>query len=242
MQRLVLARVVAKGRREMGLSRGERGIKLPRGICHVGDLRVDSGVVRFFYVVRAAVGEKERAALGRAIVRATGFGRAVALVPRGRKLDRDFVELELGVREQLGAAGWRGKLAEAVRALAIEGEVEAWRLAGEDVRVVVDRKRDRVALDGVPLVKMGESGVRLVRVLAAKGDGAAVPTKETDRAIAGARQTEGATRNAVYRMRRWIAESFEAAGRAVPADVDASGLVTFVKGEGWRLTAKAEVR
>jgi hypothetical protein len=240
MQRLVLARVVAKGRREMGIARGERGVKVPKGVCHVGDLRVDSGVVRFFYVVRAAVGEKERAALGRGILRATGFGRAVALVPKGRKLGRDFVEIELDVREQLGAAGWRDKLAEAVAALGIAGEIEAWRLAGEGVRVVVDARRERVALDGVPLVKMAESGVRLLRALA--GRKAAVPTKETDRVISGARQTDGTTRDTVYKMRRWIAESFEAAGKAVPADVEENGLVTFVKGEGWRLTWKGEVR
>jgi len=241
MLRLDLAAVARKGRRELGLERGERP-RLPKGVLWIGEMRVDSGAVKWFYVVRAAVDDRDRAALGKAIARATGFGRAVVLVPEGRRLGRDFVEVELGVREQLGAASWRGKMAEAVAELGIEEEVPPERLVGDGVRVVVDTKRERVVLDGVPLLKMGESGYRLVKALAAKGPGAVVSRRETDAAISGARMTEGATRNTVWKMKGWIRESFELAGRRVPEDVEREGLVRAVGKRGWTLEARAVVR
>jgi hypothetical protein len=195
--------------------------------------------VRFLYVVRAATEEKDRAALGRAITRAAGFGRAVVLVPRGRKLGRDFVELELTVGEQLGAESWRGKVAEAVRALGIEDRVAPERLAPEDARLVVDTKGERVLLDGVPLVRLGENGYKLLRVLAEKsGVSEVVPTRETDKALSGARQTPGATRYAVWKLRGWVEQSFAKAGKEVPEDVLKMGLVQAVGRKGWKLTVK----
>ncbi|HEX3344830.1 MAG TPA: hypothetical protein VHS09_09675, partial [Polyangiaceae bacterium] len=238
MQRLSLGALLRKARGEMGLRRGARP-KLPHGVLWVGEMRVEGGVVRFLYVVRAATEEKDRAALGRAITRAAGFGRAVVLVPKGRKLGRDFVELELTVGEQLGAVSWRPKVADAVRALGIEDRVAPERLAPGDARLVVNVRRERVLLDGVPLVRLGENGYKLLRVLAEKsGVGEVVPTRETDRALSGARQTPGATRYAAWKMGGWIEQSFAAAGKEVPADVREAGLVQAVGRKGWRLTVK----
>jgi hypothetical protein len=243
MLRLRLDAVVAKGAREMGLARGRKP-KLPPGIVWVGDLRVESGVVRFFYVVRAATGEgdRERAAVGKAIARATGFGRAVALVPRGRRLGRDFVEIELDVLEQLGAASWRTKLAEAVAELGIEEEVPVELLVPEGVRLVVDRRRERAVLDGVPLGKLADSAHRLLLTLAARGDGSEiVPTRELDRILSGARGTEGATRTTAWKLKTWIEESHAEAGRDVPSDVRETGLVVAVGKKGWRLAVRGMV-
>jgi hypothetical protein len=241
MHRLSLGALLRKARSEMGLERGKRP-KLPRGVLWVGEMRAEGGVVRFFYVVRAATDEKDRAALGRQILRAAGFGRAVVLVPKGRKLGRDFVELELTVREQLGADGWRGKVGEAVRALGIEDEVAPERVVTADARCVVDTRNQRVLLDGV-LVKLSEGGCRLVVALAqqhAKGV-EIVPTRVTDKAMSGARESEGATRNVVWRMRSWIERSFAEAGKEVPEDVREAGLVKWVRGKGWRLVVKAVI-
>jgi len=242
MLRLSVGALMRKGRREMGLERGERP-KLPKGVLWVGDLRLEQGVVRVFYVVRAAPSEADRLTLGRAITKATGFGRAVALVPAGRKLGGGFVELELTVAEQLGAASWRSKMREAVMALGLEDQVPAPLLAPQDARLVLDPRCERAVLDGVTLEAMGESGYRLLLALAQRGPGAEpAPTRVTDRAISGARLTEGATRNAVWRMPRWIEKSFEAVGKPVPDDVKRDGLVraTGRKG-GWTLTVKAHV-
>jgi hypothetical protein len=241
MQRLSLGALLRKARGEMGLDRGESP-RLPRGVLWVGEMRVEGGVVRFFYVVRSATDDKDRAGIGRAITRAAGFARAVVLVPKGRKLGRDFVELELTVREQLGAESWRGKVGEAVRALGIEERVAPELLAPEDVRLVVDTRRERVLLDGVPITRLGESGYRLLRALAQRGGGAeVVPTKVTDKALSGARASEGATRNVVWRMSAWVEKSFADAGRELPDDVRESGLVRAVGRKGWTLTVKAAV-
>jgi hypothetical protein len=242
MLRLRLGAVVANGARAMGLSRTARKPAVPKGVLWVGDLRVESGLVRFFLVVRATTGERDRIALGKAIARATGFGRAVALVPRGRKLGRDFVEVELDVAEQLGAASWRPKLAEAVAALGIEDEVPVELLVPDGVRLVVDTRRERVILDGVPLLNIGESAYRLLRTLAARGEGSdIVTTREIDRAISAARGTDGATRTAVWKLKAWIEESFVEVGRAVPADVKDHGLVAAVGKKGWKLSVRGVV-
>lgn len=242
MLRLSLGALLRKGRREMGLERGERP-KLPRGVLWVGELRIEQGAVRFFYVVRAAPSEADRAAIGRAVAKATGFGRAVVLVPAGRRLGRDFLELELTVPEQLGAASWRSKMRQAVKALGIEDQVAATLLAPEDARLVVDPRRERAFLDGVTLEAMGESGYRLLLALAQRGGGAAepVPTRVTDRAISGARESDGATRNAAWRMSGWLEKSFAAAGRPLPEDVKRDGLVRAVGRRGWTLTVKAHM-
>jgi hypothetical protein len=244
MQRLSLGALVRKARAEMGLEGLERAERprLPRGVLWVGEMRVEGGVVRFFYVVRAATDDRDRASIGRAITRAAGFARAVVLVPKGRKLGRDFVELELTVREQLGAESWRGKVGEAVRALRIEDRVAPELVVSADARLVVDTRRARVLLDGVPLVKLGENGYRLLRLLAERsGVADMVPTHETDKAISGARQTPGATRYAVWKLRGWIAGSFAEAGRAVPDDLREAGLVRAVGRKGWALTVKVAV-
>jgi hypothetical protein len=241
MLRLRLDAIVAHGARAMGLTR-TRKPAVPKGVLWVGDLRVASGVVRFFIVVRATTGDRDRTTLGKAITRATGFGRAVVLVPRGRKLGRDFVEVELDVAEQLGAASWRPKLAEAVAALGIEDEVPVELLVPEGVRLVVDTRRERVILDGVPLVKLGDSAYRMLLTLAVRGKGGeVVPGRELDRAISGARGTDGAARMASFHLRRWVDESFASAGRAVPADVMETGLVVAVGRKGWKLTVPAAV-
>jgi hypothetical protein len=167
----------------------------------------------------------------------------VVLVPKGRKLGRDFVEIELTVQEQLGAGSWRGKVAEAVRALGIEELAPPEMVVAGDARLVVDTRRQRVLLDGVELVKLGENGYKLLLCLArASGVAEMVATRETDKAISPARQSPGATRWTVHKLRGWIAGSFKEAGRAVPADVVKAGLVRAVGRKGWTLTVKAAVR
>jgi hypothetical protein len=239
--RLSLGALLRKARREMGLERGTP-TTLPRGVHRIGEMRVEGGTIVFFYVVRAATSDRDRASLGRAISKAAGFGRPIVLVPRGRKLGRDFVELELNVAEQLGAASWRSKVAQGVRALGIEERVAPELTVPGDVRIVVDRVRERVVLDGVPLVKLGDSGYRLLRLLAERGTrDEVVPTRETDKAISGARASDGATRNTVWKMRGWIERSFAEARRELAADVKEAGLVRTVKGKGWTLTVKGVV-
>ncbi len=245
MLRLRLDAVVRGAARELGLSRGSPRpppSTLPRGVLWVGDLRVASGVVRFFFVVRAVSEERERAAVGRAIARATGFGRAVVFVPRGRRLGRDCVELELDVREQLGAASWRGRLAEGVAALGLEEEVPAHQLVPEGVRLVIETRRERAVLDGVPLTALAESGYRLLRALAGRGEGELVPVRELDRAISGARGSDGTTRKAAWKLKAWIEQSFAEANVPVPADVAQHGLVVASPKKGWKLTVRGAVR
>jgi hypothetical protein len=100
-----------------------------------------------------------------------------------------------------------------------------------DARLVVDTRRQRLLLDGVELVKLGENGYKLLLCLARKsGVAEMVPTRETDKAISPARQTPGATRHAVHKLRAWIEGSFAEAG-----------LVRAVGRKGWTLTVKAAV-
>jgi hypothetical protein len=132
-------------------------------------------------------------------------------------------------------------VAEAVRALGIEDRVAPERLAPEDARLVVDTKGERVLLDGVPLVRLGENGYKLLRVLAEKSGGGVaemVPTAVTDKAISGARQSQGATRKAAWKLPGWIEQSFAEAGKEVPEDVREGGLVQAVGRKGWKLTVK----
>jgi hypothetical protein len=130
-----------------------------------------------------------------------------------------------------------------VRALGIEDRVGVERLAPDDARLVVDTKGERVLLDGVVMVMLGESGYRLIRVLAehqAKGVDV-VPTRVTDKAISGARQSEGATRNIRWKLSGWTRESFAAAGRKLPEDLPKTGLVRWIRPKGWALTVKAAI-
>jgi hypothetical protein len=241
MLRLALARVVAKARRELGLERaGERKPKVPKGVWWVGDLRVASGVARFFYVVRPAIDEREKAALAKAIARAAGFKRAVALVPRGRKLGQGLVEVELGVKEQLGAASWRGKLAEAVGELGVADEVEPWRMVSEDVDVVVDARRAKVWIRGVEQTRMGESGVRMILALARRGDGKVVPTGEVEKEMSK-RPSPGAAKAAARKIPGWVEESFAAARTPVPEEIRAQGVVRWIANRGWTLQGKGVV-
>ena len=53
MRRLSLGALLRKAREEMGLVRGEKPRGLPKGVLWVGEMSVEGGVVRFFYVVRA---------------------------------------------------------------------------------------------------------------------------------------------------------------------------------------------
>jgi hypothetical protein len=239
MFRVRIARVVAKARKELGLTR-VRKPALPKGVLWLGEMRLPSGVASFFYVVRAAVGDRDAAALGRAITRAAGFGRAVAMVPAGRKLGRDFVEVELSVRQQLGAESWRPKLEEAARALGVLDEIPVERLAPEGVDIVVDTKQERVIYRGTWLSRLADSGYRLVKALAQRGE--PVPTSVTDAAISGARQTEGATRMTVHRMKAWIEESYADARKPLPPELAANGLVRAVGRKGWELVGRAYVR
>ncbi len=157
MQRLSLGALLRKARGEMGLRRSARP-KLPHGVLWVGSCGSRAGSCGSSMWSAPPPRRRTARDRGRAITRAAGFGRAVVLVPKGRKLGRDFVELELTVKEQLGAESWRGKVAEAVRALGIEDRVAPERLAPEDARLVVDTEGERVLLDGVPLVRLGEMG------------------------------------------------------------------------------------
>jgi hypothetical protein len=143
------------------------------------------------------------------------------------------------VGEQLGAESWREKVGEAVRALGFEDRVAPERLAPGDARLVVDTRGERVLLDGVPLVRLGENGYKLLRVLAEKsGVADVVPTAVTDKAISGARQTPGATRKAAWKLAGWIEQSFAEAEREVPEDLREGGLVQAVGRKGWKLTVK----
>lgn len=161
------------------------------------------------------VGERAREVL----LHLRGFGRAVVLVPKGRALGLDSVEIELTVPEQLGAASWRVRVPEAVRALGIEDRVAPELLAPGDARLVVDTRRERVLFDRVTLVTIGDSGYRLLRVLAEQGGGGAVvATAATDKAVSSAREGEGATRKAAWKMRGWLESSFAQAGKELPGE------------------------
>jgi hypothetical protein len=72
--------------------------------------------------------------------------------------------------------------------------------------------------------------------------GGSLPTKETDAAISGARQTDGATRGTVHRMKAWLQESYADAGKPLPRALARDGLVRAVGHRGWQLTAPAFVR
>jgi hypothetical protein len=206
------------------------------------------------YVTRAVVGDKETRAVAKAIVAAAHFARPVVLVPAGRKLARDFVEVELSIAQQLGAASVRPLLEKTATALGIVDEIPIRRLAPDDARIIVDTARSRILLDSVPLVKLGENGYRLIKYLAERSAWAAMhaskassktdvaPTQDTDHAISGNRQTEGTTRNTVWKLKAWVKESFDEAGEKVPLEVAKKGLVVWVPKRGWKLAFKAWVR
>jgi hypothetical protein len=196
--------------------------------------------VRFFYVVRSVVDERDKVALGKAITRAAGFARPVVFVPEGKKLDRDFVEIELSVRQQLGAASWRPKLEEAANALGVLDEVPLELLAPEGAPIAVDTRLERILYRGTWLSRVAESGYRLVKFLAVHGEPR--PTKECDAAISGARLTDGTTRATVHRLKAWVIESYADAGAPVPESLAKDGLVRAVGHRGWELTAPAFVR
>jgi hypothetical protein len=105
----------------------------------------------------------------------------------------------------------------------------------------VDTRNERVLLDGVHLARLSDSAYRLILALAQRGGGEPVPSKVTDKAISGARQTEGATRHVVWRIREWVESSFKDAGRRLPEDVKESGLVRAVRRKGRVLTVTAAV-
>jgi hypothetical protein len=127
--------------------------------------------------------------------------------------------------------------------LGIEDRVAPERVVMGDVRLVVDTENQRVLLDGVQLVKVGETGYRLLKVLAeqhAKGV-EVVPTRVTDKAISGARQSAGGTRHTVWKMRKWVEKSFAEAKKEVPEDVGEEGLIRWVRPTGWILGVKGVV-
>jgi hypothetical protein len=179
-------------------------------------------------------------ALGKAIERATSFGRAVVLVPAGKGLGGSFVELELDVGQQLGAMGVHPLFERAIDALGLADEVPAERFAPRDVPLVVDTRSSKLIYDGVWLSRAPESAYRLVKALAARGG--PMPTLETDLAISGARRTDGTTMGVAHRLRGWIAESYAELGLRPPPELERDGLVRSVGKRGWELTQRALVR
>ena len=142
---LDLARLLGAMREDLGLVAGEAlPLPLPKGVLYVGDLRCASGTARVFYLVRAVRGKDDEDAIVSGVQTAGGLGKPVLLVPAGRKMVRDVLQLELGLEEQLGTRDVRGRLRPMVEALGVVREVEAWRLVDPDVMYVIDEKQERV--------------------------------------------------------------------------------------------------
>ncbi len=150
MWRLDSGALVAKMRGELGVVETKGGaMDLPAGALFVGEGGSRAALRVYLVIVGALWSDAERAA-GRAYRSASGFARPVALVPEGRRMGRDVVELELAIGEQLGAMSVGPRLAEIARELGVEDEIEPWRLVDPDVRLVFHAKSERVWLDGAP--------------------------------------------------------------------------------------------
>ena len=219
MLRLSLGALLRKVRREMGITRGDgaKRPKLPKGVLWVGELAVEGGVVKFFYVVRAARGEGARRhrARGR---EGAGSGARWCSCRRDARSERGYVELELAVAEQLGAAGWGGKMREAVKALGLEEQVPA--------ELLVARRGcgSSWTRGGSGWCWMGWCSITCPRAdtgcssrwRSEAAGGAPVPSKVTDKAISGARASDGATRERRVPNARVDREELRGGGQEVP--------------------------
>jgi hypothetical protein len=204
---------------DLGITRG-RGIDL-----------------RFFALLRAPSGNGK--ALREAMARAAGTAHAVVLVPEGRTLGADL-EVPLSMGELFGAVGVASNVYARVaskRGLA-HGVVDAPKLAAPGVRFVVEEKTGRQWLDGHEL-DLRDTGAKVLHGTA-RGGGKPVRTGDLALFIAPNRADDGVVRQTVPKLGGWIRASFEAAGVAPPND--AGRIVEWVKGKGWRMTVKCEVR
>ena len=236
MWKLDIGGVAARMRDDLGLCDAKVG-DLPDGVIFVGELKLASGAARIFYVVGALWNDDDRTRVGRAVAKASGLARPVLLVPRGRRVARDHVEIEIDVHEQLGAKSVAPRLAEIATELGVLDEIDPWRLVDADVRLVIDAKSERVWLDRVLLTHLGQSGFAMILALAKRG-GDLVPSRDVEKAMSPKRPSEGAAKAAAKKIPGWVRASFEAAGKRAPDDE----VVAWVANRGWKIGVRTVIR
>jgi hypothetical protein len=230
--RLVIEKLAEALRSALGSSGG--GANVGDGVLDLGWVAVGAGKMRFFYLV-----SQPGKGWAAAIARACGLGATpIVLVPRGRReAVKEMAVVELDVTEQLGADSAWQVVARAARALGAEGELEAWRIAEEEL--VVDKASQRVWFRGVLVTKLSEKSYRFV-VFLVENQGKVVATKELGALVSMSGYPDVAARRTKREVERQIGESLVAAGRL--GEAESVKRIVVVEGKkGYRLGVGARV-
>ena len=228
---LDLARFAAIRTEELRLE-GEPRVRPDGASLFHGALRAKTASLGFVSVLRAPAGPAEREALAKEIAAEVFPAHAVLLVPRGRGWGSGLFEVEYDGLVDGGSA----LVERAVRLARLEDEVDKWRLT--DAPLVIERKNRRVWFHAT-LMELADSGYAMLEGLARR-PGEIASTREVCKWLSPAREDLQAARATRPKIVKWMAASFEAAGKAVPLE-EIERVIVLEGKRGYRLGVAVRV-
>jgi hypothetical protein len=221
-----LGRHVARG---LGLEGAVRGDLPIEGLVDLGFRHVGSVVVQ----VLMAAARPSPKGLRELVFALTSGKRSVVLVPADRSTGAGVTEVSFDP-----AGPPEGTLRAILLAHELADEVPAILVAPLAARVVVDTTRRLAWLDRVPL-ELSDTDFALLAALA-RAAGAIVSSAAIAKAVASGPRDGSSVPKQKARLMIAIRESFDRAGRAMPAKLDR--LIVPASKQGYRLTVEAHVR
>lgn len=177
--------------------------------------------------------ETTGAALALRIRDAVGDERVAVMVPAGRSSDTGLPEIGFDRLTLDPRSVWR----EFVRANKLMAKVEAIWSASLDARLVIDRRRQLVWLDGLLVNIPSESHPFKLLVVLASARGAVVSHTDIGAALSAKRgDAEDVSKKAKHQAKMAITRSFAAAARPIDADA----IICSAAG-GYRLAVPSDV-
>ena len=159
-------------------------------------------------------------------------GHAVLFVPKGRVWGSGLIEVEYDGLVEGGAA----LVERAVKLARLEDEVELWRLT--DAPLVIHPKTRRVWFHETRM-ELADRGYAMIEGLARR-PGEIASTREVCKWLSPAGMDMQAARATRPKVVKWMAESFEAAGKSVPMD-EIERVIVLEGKRGYRLGVEVRV-
>jgi hypothetical protein len=198
------------------------------GVLHCGRRTLGPTFVHVFLLTRPI-----RPATVARLGEAAGHGHAILVLPEARRQAHGLRQLAMPAL----AGPWQPLLDGIVRTLRLTQHVDTIVYAPADARVVVDRARGFVWVDGVLCEAVKETHVRLLDVLITRGP--QLYTKEIADYVAQGHAHADTTRRAIETFVSAVKRSFKAQKRTPPRDL--AGFITMRKHGYYALGVKGFV-
>lgn len=226
---LDVAPLLAVWRETLGLEGTLRD--LGDGIYLLGERSFESMPFAIAVLMRQVIGDG--ALLARRISTAVTHGSTIAvLVPTGRKSGTGHADVALDRLCIDAREVWQHVMA----ATAVGAQVPAIWHAPRNVRLVVDRTRMLVWLDGVPIGVTPDSGAYRFIAMLAEARNCPVANDVIDAALSPNRDDSSARK-----VKSAVKKAFEASLASAGRLIDADDIVVNVRGQGYKLAVPAYV-